>query len=133
MKLFNIREYATFWLLWLGMVVTEFHTLFFNFGTSKSNWIIGEYVPDTLDWNIKNLEQVLVPIILVGGLMLYRENKINRITRKVLFIWLIIDGFMFYLNYKQQDLYIWVYPVLAAIWIWLYKRKGNDTINISTY
>jgi len=106
-------------ILVLTLPLGELHTFWAN-DTSVQNWIITEYIPMTVQWNIKFSAQELSVFAYFWAWVLWKENKVNRTTRMA-FLWLaVMNVLLYFYNYKLGGfgkIYYW----FAAFWIIVYK------------
>lgn len=118
-----MKRYATTLLIWASLIVGEVHTFFEN-SQSVQNWIVFDYVPMLLQWNVKFLGNELTGILIGLALILYQENRINRTTAKVYILFMIADFLMYFCTYKR-DWYEWVYLFVLISWILIYNSDGK--------
>lgn len=106
-------------ILVLTLPLGELHTFWAN-DTTVQNWIITEYIPMTVQWNIKFSAQELSVFAYFWAWVLWKENKVNRTTRMA-FLWLaVMNVLLYFYNYKLGGfgkIYYW----FAAFWIIVYK------------
>lgn len=120
-----MRKVATTLILALTLTVGELHT-YWQGGTTKQNWIISEYRPMLIEWNVKFAAGQLQFIMYFLAWVLYRPNRLNKTTVWAFFWLAIFDTIMYFYNYKLHDfgkIYYW----FAAFWaLSYYGKKINN-------
>lgn len=109
-----MRNWLSSIILALSLFVGELHT-FWAKDTMVQNWIISEYRPMLIVWNVKFAIAEILPIMYFAAWILYRNNKVNRTTIWAFFWLAIFDTIVYFYNYKLHDfgnIYFW----FAAFW-----------------
>ena len=78
-----MRNYATTILIWLSFIVGEFHTLFER-EKYYSNWIIADYVPMPIQWNVKYAMMELWNVLIFGAIVFWKDNRTNKASAKAM-------------------------------------------------
>lgn len=118
-----MRKYATSFILLAALTVGELHSLWAN-DTRVQNWILTEYRPMVMAWNVTFAGMQLTIILYFVAWLLYRSNKVNRTTVLAFFWFAIFDTIVYFYNYKIRDfgqMYYW----FAAFWVISYYWKNN--------
>jgi len=115
-------KYASAAILSISLIVGELHN-FFAYDTHIQNWILKVYRPATIEWNVKYLTDEILPVMYIAAILLYRNNKGNRVVVRSFLFWAIIDIWLYFYNYKTAG-YHQVYLWLAGCLILSYY--GND-------
>lgn len=113
-------RYKTTILIWASLLVNEAHTLFEK-SKEVQNWILFKYRPMLIDWNLRYLADEISPLLIALALLVYQKNRINDTTVKVLVAYGIVDLVLYFINYKDKEVYRYVYLFLIISWIIIYK------------
>lgn len=113
-------------LIWISLLVGEAHTLL-EYTTEKTNWILNDYVPMTIQWNMKYGAGEFQNIIVALAVVFYKDTKFNRTTAKAFVFYYILDLLFYFYNYKR-DGYGWTYTLTLIAWILIYNH-GNRRIS----
>ena len=126
-----MRKYATTLIIWASLIISELHSFWEN-TTQQANWILDEYVPMSVQWNVKNVTDELWFIMMGVALLVYVPNRINRTTAAAFTLFCIADFFMYFYNYKQAG-YGALYTFLLIAWILIYNHgtRPKDRERIS--
>lgn len=119
-----MRAIATTILLWLTLIVGELHTLWEN-SSVNANWIISDYIPMTMQWNVKLLGDEVILVLLALAILMWKDNRINRTAVRVYLIYAILDFALYFYNYKQKGIYEWVYLMVIISWVLIYNHYGK--------
>lgn len=120
-------KYLTTYLLASTLFIGELHTFWESDpGLEKYNWIWTVQRPMSIQWNIKYLTDQVLPIIYFIAFFYYGKthNKVNKTTVLSFLIFVSIDTFMYFYNYKTEGywkMYLWI-PVF---WLIIYNWKGK--------
>jgi hypothetical protein len=123
-----MRAYLTTIILSLTLVVGELHKIW-EHDTRIQNWIISEYYPMLIKWNMKYLEIQIVVIMYFLSWLVYTPNHVNKTTVQAFFCLAIMDTFLYFYNYKTHGfgvVYYWYlgfwllsfYGPRLARWLW---------------
>lgn len=110
-----MRPYATTLILALTIFIGELHK-FWEYDSTVQNWIIAEYRPMLIKWNMKYLEVEVSVIAYFCAWLLYIPNKVNRTTIWAMFWLAVMDVVLYFYNYKTHGFGA-VYYWFAAFWI----------------
>lgn len=113
-------RYKTTILIWASLLVNEAHTLFEK-SKEVQNWILFKYRPMSIDWNLRYLADEISPLLVALALLVYQKNRINDTTVKFLVAYGIVDLVLYFINYKDKEVYRYVYLFLIISWIIIYK------------
>lgn len=117
-------RYATTYILVCTLVLGEVHTFWETnqSGREIQNWILNNYKPMSVQWNVKYLTDQILPILYFIAMLKYRRNRINEATVKTWIYFSILDMIMYFYNYKTYQyggVYLWV----VLIWVLTYWGK----------
>lgn len=106
----SMRKYLTTYILASTILIGELHN-FWATDPRISNWIIIEYHPMLLQWNVKYTTDQIIPLFYLSALLLYINNKVNRIVARTFLLWSIVDIWLYFYNYKHEgyyQVYFWI-------------------------
>lgn len=114
-------RYATTWALMITIILGEVHTFWERSKLVYENWVLFNYVPMSVQWNIKTAVDQLNFILYFVATFYYGRypNRVNMTTVRTFICFMIIDTGMYFYNYKTVN-YGYVYFLLALIWAAMY-------------
>lgn len=115
-------KYATTILFALSLAIGEVHTFWEGKKVVIENWVLTEYRPMAVQWNVKFVCMQATALLIALGVYTYKENPVNRTAAACLVVYEIADTLLYFYNYKLYG-YGWVYIGLAAFGIIYYHRK----------
>lgn len=120
LRLPALRKYLFIALLALSLALGELHS-FWNKDTGVYNWILRDYVPMTIAWNIRTLASGLQPMIWFAAFWFYKPNRANRSALAAFILATSLDFLMLMYNYKRWGyghLYLWVAGFWLLVFFW---------------
>ena len=125
-----MRKYATSYILALTIMLGELHTFWEKGEQHVENWIVEEYRPMTVQWNVKYAIDELNPILYFVAMFLFVPNRVNKTTVLSFILFASVDTLSYFYNYKTYG-YGWMYFLLVICWLIVYfcmsrnKQKWN--------
>lgn len=116
-----MRKYLTTILLASTFFISEVHTYWEKKPVVYENWIIRNYKPMPVQWNVKYASMQAIYIIWFLAWILYVPNRINRVMVVTVFIWAILDTILYFYNFKNYEygpVYLWVGAIFILTLYW---------------
>lgn len=121
-----MKKYLTTILLASTFFISEIHTYWEKKPVVVENWIYKANKPMTVQWNVKYASMQVIYIIWFLAWIWYVPNKVNKAMVSTVFIWTILDTFMYFYNFKNYQygpVYLWVGIIFLTNfkvrgWIW---------------
>lgn len=118
-----MRKYVTTLILLLSLIVQEVHIFFPDDVNNQVNLIWMNYKPMTLAWNIRYIENEVLPLLYFMAFYLYVPNFQNRLSVRVFLYFYIVNLIMYFCDFKALENYYKIYLWMAGFWILAYKWK----------
>lgn len=142
-----MRNYLTSLLLAITLPLGELHTYFSKYEKTvyvdgqyltlkmedgkwveekKQNWILTEYRPFVFSWNVKYSVDELIVILYFLAWIFYKENRWNRSVIISFLALSIMDGLLYFYNYKLYgfgSVYFWFIGFLLISFFFILKIK----------
>ena len=106
------------------IAIGEIHTFWERSSHKPVSWILKRDVPLTIQWNIKNITDMVNWILIVVAMMLYRPTRENRITAWFYLVFCLLDMVMYFYNYKTYNYHV-VYFIMGISWGFFILHNNN--------
>lgn len=114
-----MKQFATSILLALTLPIGQAHLFFSN--TVVQNWIIKEYRPMVLSWNVTFVGFQANIIMYFLAWILYKKNRVNDTTVVSFFVLSILDTFFYFYNYKLHGMWV-IYACFVIVWAIIFNK-----------